>query len=109
MKTLIKSILPLALAAAFPVLAQQEEIASFKDADNNDNGVLNADEAAEALPGANINDANDDGVVSRGEAENSIAGLNLTPGNDGDDASAVDESDYHIIVQLLQHNAQAGN
>lgn len=106
---LVNAISLLAAMAAFPALAQQDAPASFQEVDKNTDGVLNIEEAHEALPGVEISDANADGVVSKSEAENSIAGLELTSDGQGDGAAPVGEPEYRMIVQVLERNAQASN
>lgn len=75
-----------------------QETPEFSQADMNQDGVLNKNEADQALPALGINDANQDGVISKSDVKRVLPDIEF----EGDDDSAVGQTEYQKIVQILE-------
>ena len=75
-----------------------QETPEFSEADMNQDGILNKQEADQALPALGINDANQDGVISKGDVKKVLPEIQF----DGEDESAVGQTEYQQIVQVLE-------
>ena len=75
-----------------------QETPEFSKADMNQDGILNKQEADQALPALGINDANQDGVISKGDVKKVLPEIEFS----GEDESAVGQTEYQEIVQVLE-------
>lgn len=96
MKKLVFAVTSVLLAASTMAFAQGAP--EFSEADKNQDGVLNKQEADQALPALGIADSNQDGVISKSDVKKVLPDIEFA----GDDESAVGETEYHQIVQVLE-------
>lgn len=97
----MKNLLMASIAAlfAFSTLAfAQSETPEFSEVDANADGVLNKEEADQALPALGLSDSNQDGVISKADVKKVLPDVQF----EGDAESAIGQSEYEQIVQVME-------
>jgi Ca2+-binding EF-hand superfamily protein len=96
MKKLLISAMGVLLTVSAVIFAQ--DTPQFSQADQNQDGVLNKTEADQALTALGIIDGNQDGVISKSDVKRALPDIEF----EGDDDSAVGQTEYQKIVQILE-------
>lgn len=96
MKKLLIAATGILLAVSGMTFAQ--ETPEFSVVDMNQDGVLNKQEADQALPALGLNDSNQDGVISKSDVKKVLPEIEF----EGDDESAVGQTEYQEIVLVLK-------
>lgn len=97
MKNLLVAVIATLFAFTTAAFAQSET-PEFSEVDANADGILNTEEADQALPALGLTDSNQDGVISKGDVKKVLPDVQF----EGDDESAVGQSEYEQIVQVME-------